>query len=937
MRSQAYQNSCYALLCSILFCGCKPGPRSAEDQAKPSGADGILESTQPATSSVAEKLASAWVQLASTKPPDEALTLLALALNTSPTHSQALRACQTLLAQTTWHLPLATLPHRLPVTHLEFSPPSSLWVNVASETNTTTTLRWNLDTLKIEALLFPVTEANSRCFVFDPSHRFMVIERGATVLLCDAQSLKPIRELGPLNPHFTPSAVISFSADGTLLAHPEQSSTTENFTQWVLRESKSGEIIRTFDPLPAGDPPPLAAHLGRDYLQILRDDGSIITLPLSPTEQTRVTPAEKTVKLLHAQFSTDGDRALTLQDRGPHLPRDYQFLTIGPNDDATLTGKSLLERFPWSRGPGIWDGLMRTAQLSPLEVSGHNVRLTTQPSAPLRITSPLTAAVFSPHTAILGEENGLVSVHRLLPLPAVHTSSAKPLAFDAQTLTHFSNLVKALTGMRYDEQLQKFTHLTFKERIEAINRCDFQAIHRIFPTLDFSPITAAFKSAKPRTLAPEALLPLWNRLAEADSSRNSWSSILSLSRNLAESQWHKDLATAIHGTDSQTPWNASARLSEIFAKGDHEQILTEIYAAGPNGTAAATALALALESNQPEWIQACLTIAVDLPLLLEKLARSRIAQLGGRHTAAFAGWPEPFPTVQDARTREDWRGWEQADFTPALEKIRSAVLQELAAIQVPPSATVAQRLAVTEKLSNPDTLAIVGRSRFALACLNAAQVFSTFPGESAVAFALASRARELGAAAVPCLRAEATALTALKDYTEAHTRWIELITEHPIPEHLSDDYAEAAYTAFENLNPDQAMEILTTGHRRFPDDANFALRAGWIAMLTGTPRRAYQFLKAGQQLGYPAEKSEEAAALLVTAAAQSGALAEASLYLEDLVAIAPHWANPETIAAMNWPEEMKSSFTQLLTPDLQPMLDPQLMLDPLPEPLPTDP
>jgi len=184
---------------------------------------------------------------------------------------------------------------------------------------------------------------------------------------------------------------------------------------------------------------------------------------------------------------------------------------------------------------------------------------------------------------------------------------------------------------------------------------------------------------------------------------------------------------------------------------------------------------------------------------------------------------------------------------------------------------------------------------------------------------------------------EASALTALADFPNAHARWIELITEHPVAEHLPEDYTEAAYTAFENFNPEQAMEILITGHRRFPNDANFALRAGWIALLTGTPGKAYQFLKAGQQLGYPAEKSEQAAALLTTAAVQAGALTEAALYLEDLVTIAPQWADPETVAAMNWPEEMKFAFSQLLSPQLPPMLDPQLMLDPLPEPLPSDP
>ena len=40
----------------------------------------------------------------------------------------------------------------------------------------------------------------------------------------------------------------------------------------------------------------------------------------------------------------------------------------------------------------------------------------------------------------------------------------------------------------------------------------------------------------------------------------------------------------------------------------------------------------------------------------------------------------------------------------------------------------------------------------------------------------------------------------------------------------------------ENADSQQAVEILTTGLRRFPQDANFALRAGWVALLTGNSR-----------------------------------------------------------------------------------------------------
>ena len=58
---------------------------------------------------------------------------------------------------------------------------------------------------------------------------------------------------------------------------------------------------------------------------------------------------------------------------------------------------------------------------------------------------------------------------------------------------------------------------------------------------------------------------------------------------------------------------------------------------------------------------------------------------------------------------------------------------------------------------------------------------------------------------------------------------------------------------------------------RFPQDANFALRAGWVALLTGNSERAYKFLLDGKRIGFPSDKLENATALLTIAAAQAGA------------------------------------------------------------------
>ena len=213
-------------------------------------------------------------------------------------------------------------------------------------------------------------------------------------------------------------------------------------------------------------------------------------------------------------------------------------------------------------------------------------------------------------------------------------------------------------------------------------------------------------------------------------------------------------------------------------------------------------------------------------------------------------------------------------------------------------------------MADPATVVAVGKRRYAEACLNAALAFATHKEETEATFQLANLARDMGAPPEPCLRAEALALTALGDFVKAHPRWIELITEHPVETTLPGDYAEAAYTAFENSDPRQAMEILTTGMHRFPQDGNFALRAGWVALLTGDAERAYRFLREGQRMGFPAEKLENATALLTIAAAQSGATDDAAVYFQDLLVIDPVWADATTLDTLDWPEELKATLGQ---------------------------
>ena len=825
------------------------------------------------------------------KRPAEALALMVSALKANPGSQEARSMVETTFTETVWNLPQLSADHQLPIEQISVDGTDSLWVSLGGEASTT--VRWHLETLQIESVLFPADESKTRSLIFDARHQWAVIERGPVTLLCNAQTLKPICDLGTLPPTLTPSSVVVFSSDGLLMAHPGYVSEQDRSVIWRLRDSATGQIIRASDPIAADASQPLAATLDRNRLRVLHTDGSSLEIPISPVEEIRKVPAPQPVKLLQAQFSIDGNSVLTLQEERPHEPLVQSVISYQSAEDGSLEGPALAQRFPWSRQPNIWAGLMNDPQRAPFWVEGNLVKILTDSHAPIETTSPITAVAFSHGKVITGEESGRLTIHQLMPLPNRIQEERQPRSLDKAELTSLEYLSEALSGTRYHEKERTFSRLTTEDRTTAFRACNFDKIRATLPKLDFAPVIRSFEASTQRIAMPAAFLPLWERLAQADITGKSSPKLLKLSGDLA-------------GEPSPAP----AKMEEIFRAGDSSAILAAIQSAGGKGPAAAVALALALKSDHHEWITAILTQAEDLPPLLRQISLSRIAWLQGRKAQALSVWPEVIPELAAVRLREDWQGWELADFQPALDDIRRCVSGELAAIEVPESATPEQRKAVAERLNDPATVEIVGERRFAEACLKAALAFSTHKEETEMTFQLANLARKMGAPPEPCLRAEALALTALGDYQKAHPRWIELITEHPIETTLPSDYAEAAYTAFENADPQQAMEILTTGMHRFPQDGNFALRAGWVALLTNNPERAYQFLQNGKRIGFPTEKLENATALLTIAAAQSGAQDDATVYFQELLKIDPAWADAATLDTLDWPEELKATLAQ---------------------------
>lgn len=363
-----------------------------------------------------------------------------------------------------------------------------------------------------------------------------------------------------------------------------------------------------------------------------------------------------------------------------------------------------------------------------------------------------------------------------------------------------------------------------------------------------------------------------------------------------------------------------SEVETIFDKADDEEVLSAIESAAPSGPGAAACLRASLLSIRPQWISACLKSYPDMPETLQKMARTRVAWLEDRKAAAIAAWPDPFPHYDHIRASEDWNRWETSDFRVPFEQIRQSVAEVLTSHRVPDDATQQQLDAVFARLTGDEALQSLGKERYAAYCLDAAMAFAQTPSEAGRVQILSQLARTMGAPLAPCLRADALALTAQENYIAARDRWISLITHFPVSAHRAGDYSEAAYCAFENHDSRQAMALLATGTHRFPNDSSFALRAGWIALLTGHYESAWRFLGKGQQIGYEPEKMPHALAMLAIASFHSGAPDESAAYHTELLRIDPTWTHSETIESLGWPEEFTSTLLQLaeslpLTPD----------------------
>ena len=414
------------------------------------------------------------------------------------------------------------------------------------------------------------------------------------------------------------------------------------------------------------------------------------------------------------------------------------------------------------------------------------------------------------------------------------------------------NIITALCGYKLDPATQTLSEIPIPNRLETLS-AHFPDI--IPPTLKiFSATTAVTR-----------------RLADAHPEK--------FPELTAEARSHADL------------------IRKVFATGDHDATLAVIDSA-THGLPLATALYLAIESQDPAIISHALDKTTGLPPALRALAK--------RETTADTD-------LDHLRCIEDWHGYESPDFAPLLNRFRSERANTLAALTLPENPTEDDISAFSLRLTSPATLETLGKPLTAEKAITAARTLSESPEHAATAIRLADLAQNLGTHPAANLRVRASALTSLNDFEAAHTAWIDLITHQPETTHLPSDYTQAAYTAFETGDARQAIAILNTGLFRFPNAPSSAIRSAWIALLTDHNEDALRYLNHAAKLGLPPAEIENTTALFVIAHAKLSDPEMAASHHAQLIAISEKWNDLENIATLPWPESFKQSLREIIS------------------------
>lgn len=394
--------------------------------------------------------------------PDEALPYLVSALENDPKQLDAQALLLATLRHTAWHFPVAEIRHPLPVRQLAFgTEPGTLYASIdsaASRDGFNTTLRWDLTSLSIPDLLLPSNNEmpeGTQALSVAPGGKRLIVQRGYmapdTTLLCDAETMEPVRSLHPALA--SSAGCFAWSAEGALLAYPvdvKVEGEQDSRYAWVIADATSGEVIRQSEPLDPALKDPLTVQINRERLRAVHSNGSVVELPFSPLLPMRTSRPEGEKGFSRAVLSPDGNTLLAHVPTylsNPELSFFYitgdaegEELQFGPADTTQhrrwLDSVPLLKYAGWNGEIAtLWTKLLKGSKAGaclpvqnseatlpvPLVVAGTTVGLAdveasrALPVAPLRLDAEVTAASFDGTRIATGTTSGELLVHQVLP------------------------------------------------------------------------------------------------------------------------------------------------------------------------------------------------------------------------------------------------------------------------------------------------------------------------------------------------------------------------------------------------------------------------------------------------------------------------------------------------------------------------------------------
>lgn len=422
--------------------------------------------------------------------PDEAPPHLLAALEGDPRHPEALGLLVETLGRPGWSFPALTLRHPAPPRAIAFgATPDTLFSAIdADAQGDGAVLRWDLATATLQASYLPPPEASVRGLSPAPKGKRLLVRFAAPVdpVLCDAKSLRVVARLPLPAREGIGAGCFAWSPDGLLLAYPARAEGPDPAAfQWRIVDAASGQTVRESDPLPASAATPLAARLDRAGLRAVARDGSLLDCPVDPTVPVRVLPGRSS--LAAARFDATGGLLEVVRDGdGPPRPEilaireDGGQASLAPAEDAA----------PFPAPPPLPKG-------SRLDLP-----------VPLRAAADISALAIGSDRIALGSADGDLVLHVILPAAGVAANPAPPDAAVRAALRAWSECV---TGSRLAEDSRAVGFLSAADRHARAGGIDAALLEPWLPAA--AAVVGRIAALAPRAAAPDAWIPLWERLA----------------------------------------------------------------------------------------------------------------------------------------------------------------------------------------------------------------------------------------------------------------------------------------------------------------------------------------------------------------------------------------------------------------------------------------